>query len=69
MRRKPIQTYEQYEAELRTAVHRAAAEKRMKELRSLSTVDSEEYGFASLCVCLLFAFLGLGALGYIFGVI
>lgn len=69
MRRKQIQTYEQYEAEFRTAIQRADAERRMKELRSLSTVDSETAGFGELCVWIIVGILGLGALGYIFGVI
>lgn len=69
MRRKPIQTYEQYEAEFRKAVQHSAVEKRMKELRSLSTVDSEMVGFGELCVSIIFFLLGLGFLGHYFGII
>ncbi len=69
MPRKPIQSYDDFYKELRAKSVADAIETQRKLQKSLSTVDSETQGFGELCGFIIFALLGLGALGYIFGVI
>lgn len=69
MRRKPIQSYDDFIKELRAKSVADAIETQRKIQKSLSTVDSETAGFGEFCVWIIFSILGLGAIGYIFGII
>lgn len=69
MRRKPIQSYDDFIKELRAKSVADAIETQRKLQKSLSTVDSETAGFGEFCVVSLFIIGGLIAGAYIMGLI